>query len=98
MKNLRPDVKLYVRESDVESIDKLISMGKEFERLTHEVQRYKILPVKPKLIVLRQILTVGVSEIKANLCPCSLDCLGWKLVPKVPFPRLQESPELMSPW
>jgi len=46
MKNLRPDVKLCVRESDVESIDKLISMGKEFERLSHEVQRYKPPPGK----------------------------------------------------
>jgi len=41
MKNLRPDVKLYIRDCDVTNIVQLITVGKQFERVVKEAERYK---------------------------------------------------------
>ena len=41
VKNLRPDVRLLLRETEVHSISDLLSLGKQFERMSLEVQRYR---------------------------------------------------------
>lgn len=50
MKNLRPEVRLYIRECDVDSISKLLALGKEYERLSREVERYKPPPNRAQSI------------------------------------------------
>jgi hypothetical protein len=41
MKILRPDVKLYIRDCDVANIVQLITIGKRFERVIKEAERFK---------------------------------------------------------
>jgi hypothetical protein len=50
MKNLRPDTKLYIRERDVDPIEELISMGKQYERVNRKCK-----DINPLLMLLRRL-------------------------------------------
>jgi hypothetical protein len=41
MMNLRPDVRLYIRDCDLDSIVQLLAMGKQYERFKREKERFK---------------------------------------------------------
>jgi hypothetical protein len=41
MKNLRPEVQLYIQDCDIDSIVQLLAMGKQYERFKQEKERFK---------------------------------------------------------
>ena len=41
MKNLRPEVRLYIRDCDVNSVAKLLTMGKQYEQFKREKERFR---------------------------------------------------------
>ena len=58
IKNLRPDVRLFIKEAEVTSVQNLVMLGKEFERLSLETQRYKP-PPKPSHSFCKETAYVG---------------------------------------
>ena len=56
VKNLRPDVRILLRETEIHSIPDLLSLGKQFERMSLEVQRYKPPPKATQIFVRRLLI------------------------------------------
>jgi hypothetical protein len=41
MRNLRPEVRLYIRDCDVNSLANLLAMGKQYEKFRRQEERFK---------------------------------------------------------